>query len=582
MAHLVDMEEVENISMIKMNQKHFLLPLLLIGLMASGFSQTINVVGKISDKKTGETMPGSTVMLLNPSDSSFYKFSTTNPEGKFNIKGAKPGKYILQISFIGYDSYYNEVSLSSDNKNVDLGSINLKTKEALLKTFDVVEEIVPVIINGDTIEFNAAAFKTRPEDNVSELLKRLPGVEVESDGTVKAQGEEVKRVLIDGKEFFGDDTKTATENLPADMVKNVQVYDDFSDASKMSGIDDGDRTKTINLKIKKDRKKGVFGNITAGGGITAKGEGGIEDEDGVFNNKLNINKFKNDMQLSILGMFNNTNEQGFSYQDQINFSGGGANSFRGGGGGGSIPMNNNPNDGFTTTTAGGINWNKDITKKINFSSSYFYNELNKKVYRESERQYITDSTDFNSLEKDNENQFSRNHSVKLKYDHKIDTTQDLKITVDLNYSEGNLFSNSTSESVDANNAFLNSSNNGNQSTGTDISGNGKMTYGKRFQKKGRSLVGNASYGTSENEKRYFVESQNNFSDGFGGIITSNIIQTQDEDNKEYNYSGKLSYTEPIGKGKYLELTYQRSNYNNEFVKIILTFQHQTQRCSILI
>ena len=341
------------------HHKYFLTFLLLSAIVTSGFTQNINVTGKVMDQKSGESMPGSTVMLLNPSDSSFYKFSTTNTKGDFNIKGAKAGKYILQISFIGYDSYYKDISLSKEKPNVNLGDLGLKTKQALLKTFEVVEEIVPVVINGDTVEFNAAAFKTQPEDNVAELLKKLPGVEVESDGTVKAQGEEVKKVLIDGKEFFGDDTKTATENLPADMVKNVQVYDDFSDASKMSGIDDGDRTKTINLKIKKDRKKGVFGNITAGGGVTANGGGNLSDEDAMFNNKLNINKFKNDMQLSLLGMYNNTNEQGFNYQDRINFSGGGANAF--GGGGSSIPTNNNPNDGFTTTTAGGINWNKDIT-----------------------------------------------------------------------------------------------------------------------------------------------------------------------------------------------------------------------------
>ncbi len=533
----------------------------------SSMAQNINVSGKVADKKSGETMPGSTVMLLNPTDSSFYKFSSTNAEGKFAIKGAKAGKYILQISFIGYESYYKDISLSSDNKNVDLGSLNLKTKQALLQTVEVVEEIVPVVINGDTVEFNAAAFKTQPEDNVAELLKKLPGVEVESDGTVKAQGEEVQKVLIDGKEFFGDDTKTATENLPADMVKNVQVYDDFSDASKMSGIDDGDRTKTINLKIKKDRKKGVFGNITAGGGVTAKGTGDFNDENGMFNNKLNINKFKDDMQLSVLGMHNNTNEQGFSYKDYINFAGGGSNAFSGGGrSGSSIPMNNNPNDGFTTTTAGGINWNKDINRKINFSSSYFYNEMNKKVFREADRQYITDSTDFNSLEQDNENQFTRTHSIRLKYKHEIDTTQDLKVNVNMSYSEGNVWSNTSSRSDDVDGNFLNSSSNSNQSTGDNVSGDGNLTYGKRFQKKGRSLVANVSFGTSDNEKRYFVESQNNFSNGFGGILSSTIKQTQDENNSQINYSGKASYTEPLGGRKYLELSYQRSNYNNEYVK----------------
>lgn len=546
-------------------KRYSLLALIFFGLSSLAFTQNINVTGKVLDKKSGETMPGSTVMLLNPSDSSFYKFSTTNTSGIFSIKGAKAGKYILQISFIGYDSYYKDISLTKDKPTVNLGNLNLKTKQALLKTFEVVEEIVPVIINGDTVEFNAAAFKTQPEDNVAGLLKKLPGVEVESDGTIKSQGEEVKKVLIDGKEFFGDDTKTATENLPADMVKSVQVYDDFSDVSKMTGIDDGDRTKTINLKIKKDRKKGVFGNITAGGGVTAKGTGDFNDEEGMFNNKLNINKFKDDMQLSVLGMLNNTNEQGFSRGDYINFSGGGANSFRGSGSSG-IPMNNNPNDGFTTTKAGGVNWNKDFTPKINFSSSYFYNELNKIIHTETDRQYTSDSSDFNSVENNNESQFNRTHSIRLKYDQKIDTTQDLKIKINLNYSEGNLVSSTSNQSIDANGNFLNSSNNNNQSTGTDISGDGQLTYGKRFLKKGRSIVANISYGSSDNEKEYFIESQNSFTDGIGGITNSIINQRQDESNIKLNYAGKVNYTEPIGKRKYLELSYERSNYNNEYIK----------------
>ncbi len=552
-------------NLITLKISHFFAVVLLCIFTVSGMAQNISITGKVIDHKSGQTMPGSTVMLLNPTDSSFYKFSTTNTDGSFAIKGAKTGKYILQISFIGYESYYKNISLTNDKINVNLGTLNLKTKQALLKTVEVIEEMIPVIINGDTVEFNAAAFKTQPEDNVANLLKKLPGVEIESDGTVKSQGEEVKKVLIDGKEFFGDDTKTATENLPADMVKSVQVYDDFSDASKMSGIDDGDRTKTINLKIKKDRKKGVFGNITTGGGITSKSTGELNDENGMYNNKLNINKFKDDMQLSVLGMFNNTNEQGFSYNDYINFSGA-SPSYRGGSGSSGININNNPNDGFTTTTAGGINWNKNITKNINFSSSYFYNELSKHLYREIDRQYIADSTDFNSSEKNNDNQFSRTHSVRLKYEHKIDSTQDLKVNANLNYSKANARSYSTSESITISEVFLNSSNNNNQSTGTNFAGDGKITYGKRFLKKGRSLVVNATFGSLENKKRYFVKSQNGFINGAGGIIITSIKQTQDENNKEINYSGKASYTEPIAKRTYLELSYQRSNYNNEYVK----------------
>ncbi len=534
---------------------------------SSAFTQNISVKGKVIDNDNQETMPGATVMLLNPLDSSFYKFGVTNPSGDFTIKGAEIGKYILQISFIGYQSYYKEVLLKKEESTLNLGNIKLNTKKELLESVEIVAEKIPVIINGDTVEFNANAFKTQPEANVADLLKKLPGVEVEKDGTVKAQGEEVKKVLIDGKEFFGDDTKLATENLPADMVQNVQIYDDFSDASKITGIDDGDRTKTINLKIKKDRKKGLFGNVTLGGGMTAIGTGDISTEEGLHDNKLNINKFKDNMQLSTLGMLNNVNQQGFSYRDYINFSGGVSNmgGFRNSGNGG-VPLSNNPNDGFTTTKAGGINWNKNLSPTINFSSSYFYNEANKQIYGETNRQYITDSTDFNSLEKENQHEFNRNHRIKFKYEQKIDTTQDLKITSDFSYSEGNLYSYSTSSSIDIAGNFLNSSNNNNQSTGNDIAINGKLTYGKRFNKRGRSFVSNIKLGNSENEKKYYVESQNSFTDGFGGTSSSSIKQLQNASNNQLNYSGKVSFTEPLGKRKYLELGVERSNYNNEYVK----------------
>jgi hypothetical protein len=316
---------------ISLNKNITLLLFFFLSLGLTAFTQTVNVKGKVVDGNDKSTMPGATVMLLHPKDSTFYKFGITNSTGDFSIKGVEAGNYIFQISFIGYASYYKNVSITTEIKEIDYGTIEIETKKELIETFDVVEEMVPVIINGDTIEYNAAAFKVKPEDNVKDLLKQLPGVEVDKDGKVTAQGEEVKKVLIDGKSFFGDDTKLATENLPADMVKNVQVYDDNSEMSKITGIDDGDRTKTINLKIKKDRKKGLFGNVTGGGGLTANDWSKVEDERGLYSGKFNINKFKDDRQISTLGMINNTNEQGFSFRDYINFAGGASNVMSNGG-----------------------------------------------------------------------------------------------------------------------------------------------------------------------------------------------------------------------------------------------------------
>ena len=558
-----------------LNKRITLLLLFTISLGLSAFTQTVNIKGKVIDGANQSTMPGATVMLLHPKDSTFYKFGITNATGDFSIKGAEAGSYIFQISFIGYASYYKDVTITTENKEIDMGTIPIETKKELIETFDVVEEMVPVIINGDTVEYNAAAFKVKPEDNVKDLLEQLPGVEVDKDGTVTAQGEEVKKVLIDGKSFFGDDTKVATENLPADMVKKVQVYDDQSDMSKITGIDDGDRTKTINLKIKKDRKKGLFGNVTGGGGLTANDWNNIEDEKGLYSGKFNINKFKDDRQISTLGMINNHNEQGFSYRDYINFSGGAANVMKNNGGNfrnlnntTGVPLNSNPNDGFATTKAIGFNWNEQLSKNINLATSYFFNEIDKHIYRQTEREYINDDQrNFNSLEKENQFELSRNHRINIKYDQDIDSTQDLIIKGDFSYAEGNINAKSINQTNDAKGSFLNATNNNNQSTGTDFRGNGSLTYGKRFKKKGRSFVTELSLGNSKNEKTYFVHSENSFLDTItNNRFTLTTNQLQDENNNNLNYSGKISYTEPLGKSRYLELSYLRRNNNDDYIK----------------
>lgn len=527
-------------------------------------AQTFNFKGRVKDKTSETTMPGATIMLLNKADSTFYKYSITNAEGEFQLKQVKVGEFILQISFIGYESFYQPVSVTSNNlPETDLGDLQMSTKTELIKTVEIQDELVPILIKKDTIEYNADAFKTQPDASVGDLLKKLPGVEVSKDGTVKAQGENVKKILIDGKQFFGDDTKLATENLPADMVKKVQVYDDQSDMSKMTGIDDGDRSKTINLKLKKDRKKGLFGNVEAGGGID-------DNTNAMFDNRFNINKFKEDMQLSTLGMFNNTNKQGFSYRDYINFVGGAQNAM-GSGGFRDLSRNSNgvpigsgsTNDGLTETFAGGINLNYDFSPEKTLSGNYFYNQLDKDIVSVTNRQYVTDndSTNYKSLINNTENQFNRNHRLNLKYVQKIDSTQDLTLSGNFTFSNGRNNNYTSNDNIDFDAFYLNRSNSNNKSNGDDISGNGNILYGKRFQKQGRSLVTNLALGNFENEKDYTISTYNTFF-----VRDTTMKQTQNEFNNQFNYNGKISYTEPYAKSKYLELSYQRSNIQTEYKK----------------
>ena len=233
-----------------------------------------------------------------------------------------------------------------------------------------------------------ALSKQQPNASVEQLLKKLPGVQVEKDGTIKAQGEKVKKVLVDGKEFFGNDPKIATKNLPADAVDKVQVYNKQSDQAQLTGFEDGNYEKTINLKLKEDKKKGMFGKINAGGGT-----------DGRYEGKFNVNSFKGARQMSVIGMGNNDNAEGFSFMDILNFTGA-LNQLKktewwkyqykyqrckilqacgiiGSG-----------NNGINTIWAGGVNYNNIIGKKIDLQSNYFYNRYNPNTESHIQRQYF--------------------------------------------------------------------------------------------------------------------------------------------------------------------------------------------------
>jgi len=541
--------------------KRILPTLLFIFSFSHFFAQTTTIKGVVKDQSNNTTMPGATVLLLHKADSSFYKFGSSNQKGEFNLPQAEIGEYVLQVSFIGYKTYYKPLKIDGSIKEIIIDDVTISSKSEEIKTVEIQDEMIPIQIKGDTIEYNADAFKTNPESNVSDLLKKMPGMEVDKNGTVKAQGEEVEKVLVDGKEFFGNDTKLATENLPADMVKKVQVYDDQSDLSKITGIDDGDRTKTINLKLKKDRKKGLFGTVEAGGGID-------DDANTMYDNKFNINKFKEDMQISTLGMLNNTNKQGFSRRDYINFIGGGQNlggSFRNiGNNSNGVPISSgNSNDGLTKTIAGGINLNYDFTPAITFSGNYFYNKLDKDVKSISNKQYLTgnDLTSYKGLENEIQNQLNTDHRLNLKYVQKIDSSQTLTLTGNLVYADSRNINYNTNDNIDNFGVYISRSNADNNYAGDYYSGSGNLVYGKRFRKKGRSLVFNISASGSNNSKDYQILNFNNFF-----ISDTTTQQFQSELSNDLSYQGKVAYTEPIAKSTYLELRYLRSNYQTDYDK----------------
>ena len=355
--------------------RSFILLFILTTLFNAASAQKNGVVrGSVFDSISNQFVGGATVTLLKKKDSSLVSFTMTDNKGQFEITSLADGDYRLLLTHINYHNSNTHFSITAQKKQADLGTIQMKDLAQILSEVTVTAEAPPVTLVGDTIQYNAGSFKTPPNANVEQLLKNMPGMKVDKDGTITAQGQKVSRVLVDGKEFFGNDPKIATRNLPADAVDKVQSYDRLSDAAQLTGIDDGNSEKTINLKLKKEKKKGMFGKVNAGAGTADRYEG-----------RFNLNSFKGARQLSAIGMANNTNAEGFSIMDMLNFSGELNRMKQGGGGGGmmiNLPdnqggqmsgMNGSNGTGINSIAAGGINYNNLIGNSTDFTSNLFYN-----------------------------------------------------------------------------------------------------------------------------------------------------------------------------------------------------------------
>ncbi len=535
--------------------KHLYLLLLLAPAVA--FSQKFNLHGTLTDS-LNSPLPSATVMLLNAKDSSLVSFGISDAKGMFALKSIAQGKYIFKVSFIGYATYTRSVAPDAGATDVDLGQVKLLPKSTQLSEVIVQAEKPAVTVKHDTIEFNAASFKTKANANVEDLLKKMPGIDVESDGTVRAQGEQVQRVTVDGKEFFGRDPKLATRNLPADAVDKVQVFDKKSDQSQFTGIDDGQREKTINLELKEEKRNGAFGTMLAGGGTNDR-----------YQARANLNRFTKGKQLSFLGMANNVNEQGFSINDYMNFSGG-SSSLMGGGGAvqiqvdgnnsSGVPMNfGGRQNGVLTNYAGGLNFNNTLSKKTEVNGSYFYNHLDQNIDRTVERiNYIPGGTyNYNSFSKQRNN--NENHRLNFTIDHKIDSSNSLKFTANASLSNTGLNTLTQSETMSPDNSLQNTSITNNRTSGDGFNLSSNLLYRHRFKKKGRSLSANLNAVISQNESTGELSAENNF---FDTGEKRNVSQENEQSTDNQTIATTFSYIEPIGGRKYLEANYNfRTNRN---------------------
>jgi outer membrane receptor protein involved in Fe transport len=548
---------------------------LLLVLILSGFSaaaQKFSIRGTVTDTLSSP-MPSSTVMLMNPKDSSLVNFSVTDAKGAFEMKGISKDDYQVKISFIGFATFIKNVTASDFNSPIiDIGILKLEPKSRELDELIVQGEKAPVTVKRDTIEFNAGSFKTKVNANVEDLLKKMPGMEVQTDGTIRAQGEQVQRVMVDGREFFGRDPKLATRNLPADAVDKVQVFDKKSDQAAFTGIDDGQREKTINLELKEEKRNGAFGNIMGGAGTKDRWQG-----------RASINRFGKGKQLSFLGMGNNVNEQGFSMDDYMNFSGGSQQMMAGGGGAmniqisgdnqNGVPLNfGGRQNGIVTNYAGGLNFNRDFTPKTKMSSSYFYNRVDQNVNQELDRINYLPNGNFNFNQDSKQLNQNDNHRLNFSLDHLLDSTNSLRFTTNATYSESLQNVLSESKTVSENNVLQNESTRNSTSESENLNVNSSLLYRHRFEKKGRNFSANFTLGLSQSNTDGQLQSSNEF-------YTTNekreVLQTNSQRTDNQSYGTTLSYTEPLGNRKYLEFNYNLRNNLNQVDRQVFNIANGT-------
>lgn len=547
-----------------MFKRFFILTLMLLCMSAgSAWAQKFAVRGVITDT-TKTTMPGASVVVLSKPDSVLVSFGTSKADGSFEVRKVPSGTYFFQVTFVGFQRHHQEITVNGTD--LDLGKVVLKPSIASLKDITVAADRIPMEVTKDTVTFAADAFKTRPNANAEELLKKLPGVEVQSDGSIKAMGKTVDKILVDGKEFFGNDPKIATQNLPADAIDRVQVFDKKSETTEFTGVDDGERERTINLKLKPGKKVGYFGNAQGGYGSEV-----ADHTSGRYDGKFGINRFTTNTQLSAIGNLNNLNEQGFSFSDYMSFMGGMQNVFGGGDGGGGrttitsdgsggndIPIGTRTGNGFMDTSAGGLNFNRDIAKNSWIRISYFYNRLKSVQDRTTNRQnFLSDGTSyFTDYALD---QVSRNqtHRGNINFRYTFKPGQDITVRSSLSYSDNSYDNTSLNQTLNAVKVLQNKSDNHNIADGDRLQGDARLTYRMRLPGKlGRSFVLNAGYSGSDSDTESTLEAVNTFyTNGNSTVTNTNQLQSNLQTNKTLN--GGVTYTEPLGKGYTSQFTVNR-------------------------
>lgn len=528
-----------------------------VGMMA--FRQTLlaqtafKITGKITDGDSATVLGKATISMAPVADTAKKRLFSANEQGIFSLPAAN-GQYLLEFSFTGYDVSKKKVTVAGGN--VDLGEVLMYKKQKTLGDVVVVGKTPPARQKGDTTELNAAAFKVNPDGTVEDLLRKAPGVTIEN-GQVTAQGEQVQRVTIDGREFFGNDAAAALRNLPAEIVDKIQVFDRMSDQAQLTGVSDGNEVKAINIVTKANMRNGQFGRVYAGYGTNDRYAAGG-----------NVNIFNKNRRINILGLFNNVNQQNFSGEDLLGVNGqanqsnrgggrGGGGGGRpggwGGGGGGNFFVGQQP--GIATTNAIGINFS-DLwaNKKMEVTGSYFFNNSRTEAASATRRQtFLGDTSQFyNETNTSITNNSSHRFNARIEY--KIDSQNTLIVVPNISFQQNERLNDLTGVNTTAGGDTINSTRNRRNTLSDGYNIRNEITYRRGFTKKGRSfsINLNTAFNKRNSDARLdaFTSSQK-----LGILQFDTLLQRTDNLSDGTNLSTNITYSEPVGKTGLLQINY---------------------------
>lgn len=518
--------------------------LLIVSILFSSlsFAQGRVVSGSVTDT-VGAPLTDVTVNLKSSTENLSVK---TNATGKYQFANVASSDFVVTITGVGFATFSQLYTVANKQGKafiIDPVKLSIKTNELEA----VVITVSPITIKEDTIEYRADAYKVREGAAVEEVLKKLPGVTVDKDGVVTAQGKEVKRVRVNGKDYFGGDVITATQNLPADIIENIQIIDDYGDRANQTGVKEGEPEKVLNFNVKRGMNKGSFGNSTVGVGTKDRVLG-----------RANANTFKEDRQISFIGSVNNTNANSF------NFNGGGRGGGARGANFGSAERGGSGGDGTTFSTSFGLNYRDSWGEKITSYGSYSFSSRNNNTLSNSFQQDFN-PLNINSTKRTNQSHTqSANHRLTWNVEYKIDSQNYIKITPYVSYASSEGSTNGVSEYFKPNYYTLNNGMSSN--TSTTPAWGGELFYIHRFKRKGRNFNVSATINYSAREQ------DRNSQNTYFNVDTANSVTSQTNqyqfigtDNVNTTKNLRFSFAEPIGKYTALEASY---TWNNSTTKSI--------------